>query len=65
MDLTEEELEILELHPYHEIVNTILPGKYFGEIALRDRVKRTATVVCSKLSYLLVLNKKSYEDILQ
>ena len=39
-------------------------GDHFGEVALRDHVLRTASVVCSKDSSFLVLNHKAYDSIL-
>ena len=74
---TEQMLEMDELtvfqkielkHPGFKIVNKILPGEGFGEIALRQKSQvnlRTATIVCSKDTYFLQLDKQSYNQILR
>ena len=47
-----------------ELVRKMGVGQSFGEIALREQCKRTATIVCSKNCHFLTLSKKAYRDIL-
>lgn len=47
-----------------EIRRIMGPGEGFGEIALIYGTRRTATVVCSQDTYMLVMNKKLWKSVL-
>ena len=53
-----------KLYPFFKIVGTLGTGKHFGHIALDSKKLRSKTVICSKNTDLLILNKHDYNQIL-
>ena len=51
--------------PLYDIVATIGEMGSFGEVALSYTNRRTATIVCSKPTIFLTLNKASFGSILE
>jgi CRP-like cAMP-binding protein len=48
-----------------QLLSTLGPGDFFGEIALVSRVPRTATVVTTSPAQALVIAEQSFERMLQ
>jgi CRP/FNR family cyclic AMP-dependent transcriptional regulator len=44
------------------IINTIGPGEYFGEMSLFDASQRSASVITTETTQLLVISKASFDD---
>lgn len=60
----QSDLDYLEInHPNEELLKIAVPGDSFGEIALINDSKRTASVICSEDCYFLSLNKETYNEI--
>lgn len=58
------EVSIIDEKRNTQIIKTLRPGDYFGEIALIYGCKRSATVTSTKYSTLAMLNKNNYKEIL-
>lgn len=56
--------EILEEHSGFEIVKKLEVGDGFGEIALMNNARRTASIVCREETIMVTLSKQSYDKIL-
>jgi CRP-like cAMP-binding protein len=52
------------LYPHFKVVRKLGPGNSFGELALRGKLERTATVICSKNCNFVTLEKEDYKNIL-
>ncbi len=48
-----------------ELLSTLGPGDFFGEIALVSRIPRTATVVTTSPAEALVITEQSFERMLE
>jgi CRP/FNR family transcriptional regulator, cyclic AMP receptor protein len=47
-----------------ELVGTLSPGSFFGELALLDRGPRTATVTASTVMTVLVLSRLEFHELI-
>jgi CRP-like cAMP-binding protein len=47
------------------VVTTLGPGDFFGEVALMEHVRRTASVVTTERSRLAVLSREAFEEVEQ
>lgn len=63
-ELTDKD-KILLKNPGFEYIRKLGVGDSFGEIALTQTTRRTASICCSQNCDLLVLSKFDYEDIIK
>lgn len=51
-------------YPQFDIVRELVSGDAFGEIALVNNSRRTASIICKEDTVCAVLSKQSYDKIL-
>lgn len=64
--LSDDEIvqKTLSAHPGFDIIKTLKVGEAFGEIALLNNARRTASIVCREQCLIVTLSKQSYDKIL-
>jgi len=51
---------MMDRYPDYNFIRYLYQGDSFGEIALRERIPRTATIVCLEKCLFFTLNRDSY-----
>ncbi|KAL4470100.1 hypothetical protein ABPG72_008759 [Tetrahymena utriculariae] len=64
--LTEQQIQntVLQQNFGFDIIKTIKVGDAFGEIALMNNARRTASIICREETIMVTLSKQSYDKIL-
>src|SRR5690606_657864 len=55
----------VRVHSGEATIATLEPGQHFGEMALIDKVPRSATVTAEEASKLMVLRRRDFFDIVR
>ncbi|KAL4442362.1 hypothetical protein ABPG74_005703 [Tetrahymena malaccensis] len=64
--LTEQQIQntVLQQNFGFDIIKTLKVGDAFGEIALMNNARRTASIICKEETIMVTLSKQSYDKIL-